>query len=144
LQLDIRPDDPEWKKWQQIFREELLEGTIQGVLKKYFEEGQRLAILPPTTQGLIHDIQKEYKEEYKELLKGQFKGQKNNIITKFTMLHFALPVESLSLKNILKAGKGENDEDDVPEDLTRAQRIEDPLQFLDSYHERSYGCPVRS
>ncbi len=145
LQLDITPNDSEWKNWNQLFHHEILEGTVEGVLEQFFEEGQRLAIIPPPTQGIILDIQKEHTKEYKELLEGQLKGQKTNIITKLTMLHFGLPVEPLSLQNIINAGKDESDKEDAPEDLPRVQRImfaEKPLQFLDSYHERSYGFPI--
>ena len=145
LQLDIKPDDPEWKKWHTLFQKQVLEGTVQAILDEHFEEGQKLAFLPPPTQGIILDIQNEHTEEFKALLNGQLKGQKSNIITKFTMLHFGLPVEPLILNNILNAGKDENDEDDVLEDLPRVQRImfaEKPLEFLDVYHERSYGFPI--
>jgi hypothetical protein len=61
------------------------------------------------------------------------------------MLHFGLPVEPLSLNNILNAGRDEIDPDDAPEDLPKVQRImyaEKPLEFLDLYHERSYGFPI--
>jgi hypothetical protein len=145
LKLNIKPDDPEWKKWHQLFQVELLAGTVQGVHENNFEEGQKLSILPPAMHGIILDIQKEHTEEYRELLKGQFKSQKTNIITKFTMLHFGLPVEPLSPNNILNAGKDEDDDDDAPEDLPRVQRQmfgEKTLAFLDSYHERSYGFPI--
>jgi hypothetical protein len=147
LQLDITPDDPKWRKWHEIFRKELLGGktTVKMVLDRHFEDGQTYTILPPSTQGIILDIQKEQTEQYKELLKGQLEGAKNNIITKLTMLHFGLPVEPLSMMNILNAGTDEDDPDDAPADLPRVQRIvftEKPLEFLDLYHERSYGFPM--
>jgi hypothetical protein len=145
LQLDIKLDDPKWRKYHARFQAELKKGTVADVLSKHFEEGQKLAIVPPSTQGFILDIQNEHVEEYKGLLQGQLKGAKNNLITKLTMLHFGLPVERLSLTNVLNAGFDEDDPDDAPEDLPRVQRImfaEKPLEFLDLYHERSYGFPI--
>jgi hypothetical protein len=140
LQLDITSDE-----YHSLFQKELPKESVAEVLNKHFEEGQKLAIVPPMTQGLILDIQNEHAEEYKKLLKGQLKGANNNLITKLTMLHFDLPVEPLTLNNILNAGNDENDPEDAPEDLPRVQRImyaEKPLEFLDSYHERSYGFPI--
>jgi hypothetical protein len=145
LQLDIKPDDLEWKRYHSLFQKELTERNVREVLDRHFEEGQKLVVLPPPMKGFILDIQNENTIEYKKLLKGQLKGAKSNLITKLTMLHFGLPVEPLSLSNILSAGKDEDDPDDAPEDLPGIQRImfaEKPLEFLDSYHERSYGFPI--
>jgi hypothetical protein len=145
LQLDITPDDPRWRKYHSLFQKELPKESVAEILNKHFEEGQKLAIVPPMTQGFILDIQNEHAEEYKKLLKGQLKGAKTNLTTKLTMLHFGLPVEPLSLNNILNAGRDEIDPDDAPEDLPKVQRImyaEKPLEFLDLYHERSYGFPI--
>jgi hypothetical protein len=145
FQLDIKSDDSRWRKYHARFQTELKKRTVAEVLNRHFEEGQKLAIVPPPTQGFILDIQNEHSEEYKEILKGQLKGAKNNLITKLTMLHFGLPVGPLSLTNVLNAGFDEDDPDDAPEDLPRVQRImfaEKPLEFLDLYHERSYGFPI--
>ncbi|KAE9366903.1 hypothetical protein N431DRAFT_487373 [Stipitochalara longipes BDJ] len=145
LQLDIIPTDASWISWLAMFEADLLEFSVKEVLDKYFNEGQKLAIVPPTTQGVILDIQKTETEEYTKLLAGQLKGTKDNLATKFTMLHFGLSVAPMTLTNVFNAGKNEDDLPDAKADLPRVQRImfaEKPLEFLDLYHERSYGFPM--
>ncbi|PMD33796.1 hypothetical protein L207DRAFT_146337 [Hyaloscypha variabilis F] len=61
------------------------------------------------------------------------------------MLHFGLPVAPMTLNNVFNAGKDEDDLPDAEADLPRVQRImfaEKPLEFLDLYHQRSYGFPM--
>ncbi len=115
------------------------EGNLEGKYKY-------LQLIPSQTDGVILDIQTENTELYKtNLASDKFKGVHDNIATKLTMLHFGLPVEPLTLNNILNADKDEDDEADPPEELPRVQRIiysEKPLEFLDSYHDRSYGYPM--
>jgi len=141
-------------------------GRVQEVMDAMLTEEQRLLLIPPTINGAILEIQNEKTKEYKELVGegGRFYGQGDNIATKFTMLHFGLPVEPLTMNNIINAGKDEgggreelipmgsqvkkpvaDDPPDDPEEMPRVQRImfsEKPLEFLDSYHERSYGYPI--
>lgn len=145
LQLDITPRDTKWITWRTTFETDLLQGSVKEVLDKYFTEGQTLALLPPETQGTILDIQKTEAKEYEELLAGQLKGVKDNLVTKLTMLHFGLAVAPMTVNNIVNAGRDEDDLSDLPPALPRVQRIhfaEKPLEFLDSYHERSYGFPT--
>jgi hypothetical protein len=145
LQPDIVPTDTKWKNWLAIFEVELQATSVKSILDKYFTEGQTLAIMPPTFQGGILDIQKTETEEYTKLLASQLKGAKDNLATKLTMLHFGLPVAPMTLNNVFNAGKDEDDLPDAEADLPRVQRImfaEKPLEFLDLYHQRSYGFPM--
>ena len=119
--------------------------AISSILEEFFEESQILFLQPPPNDGVILAMQTRNAEEYKVLLRGPFSSEKDNLITKLTMLHFGLPVEALTMNNILNAGKDEEDPADAPEKLPRVQRItfaEKPLEFLDTYHERSYGLPI--
>jgi hypothetical protein len=146
---DIMPDEAEWDDQKSLLIQELADGTVQSVLDKYFEEGQKLLLLPPPTDGVVLEIQKRNAADYKVLLAngGRFNGQGNNLVTKLTMLHFGLPIAPLTMNNILNAGKEpktDDPEDDL-EQFSRVQRImfsEKPLEFLDSYNERNYGFPI--
>jgi hypothetical protein len=141
-------------------------GRVQEAMDAMLTEEQRLLLMPPTINGAILEIQNEKTKEYKELVGegGRFYEQGDNIAAKFTMLHFGLPVEPLTMSNIINAGTDEgggreelilidsqaqkpmtDDPPDDPEGMPRVQRImfsEKPLEFLDSYHERSYGYPI--
>jgi hypothetical protein len=146
--IEIKPKDDEYLAVRAKLHDELREESVLTVVTKYFEDAQRLLIQPPPRDGIILKIQRQNGEEYKKALAvdGTFEGEKNNLTTKLTMLYFGLPIEAMTLNNILNAGvKDVDDEEDTPDDLPRVQRImfsEKPLQFLDEYHERSYGFPM--
>jgi hypothetical protein len=146
--IEIKPADDEYQAVRAMLQAELREESVLTVVTNHFEDAQRLLIQPPPRDGLILKIQRQNGEEYKKALAvgGTFEGEKNNLTTKLTMLYFGLPVEAMTLNNILNAGmKDVDDEEDTPDDLPRVQRIkfsEKPLQFLDEYHERSYGFPM--
>jgi hypothetical protein len=145
FQLDITLDDDRWQSWFETFQTELQQGTVLEVLEKYFEEAHLLLIQPAPTDGVIFQLQQNNAAEYRRALAGRFSSQSDNLITKLTMLHFGLPVEPMTLNNILKAGHDEDDPEDAPEDSPRVQRImyaEKPLEFLDKYHGRSHGHPM--
>jgi hypothetical protein len=142
FQPDITPDDENWQSWFETFQTELQQGTVLGVLEKYFEDVHLLLIQPAPTDGVIFQLQQNNAAEYRRALAGRFSFQSNNLITKLTMLHFGLPVEPMTLNNILRAGHDENDPEDAPEEVPRVQRImyaEKPLEFLDKYRGRSHG-----
>ena len=89
-------------------------------------------------------------KRYRKLLESAFKGKEDNLVTKFTMLCFGLPVTPLTLINIELAG-GPLDKPDMAEksgdtnEIPTAKRIMRPeksLEFLDCYNERGYGFPI--
>jgi hypothetical protein len=122
-----------------------------NILEEHFEEAQILKITPPTEKGTILKLQEQETEEYHKLLAngGLFYGRGDNLTTKLTMLKFGFPVEPMSKTNIYNAGKDvladDPEDEDEDEGSPRYQRIfcsEKPLEFLDTYHERSYGYPM--
>jgi hypothetical protein len=147
--LNIDPNDDEWKSERAKFRKLLATGSVASVLEAEFDEGQKLLLIPPFSSGSLLQVQLENTRDYRAFFErgARFNGVSNNLATKLTMLKFGLPVEPVTLKNIERCGN-DADEDDPPDDpegVPRVQRImysEKPLQFLDSYHERSYGYPI--
>ncbi|PVH81376.1 hypothetical protein DL98DRAFT_654057 [Cadophora sp. DSE1049] len=116
-----------------------------GIKANSFEE---LQLLPPKTQDLALELQKENTVLYKQALgaEGRFPNTRDNLVTKLAMLYFGLPIEPMTYVNVVNCNKDEGDdpEDDEVE-FPRVQRIlwsEKPLEFLDCYHERSYGFPM--
>jgi hypothetical protein len=85
--------------------------------------------------------------------KGRFRGVPDNLATKLTMLHFGLPIEPITLKNVQNCGRVDRDGNDIdksnaaddPQEAPRIQKImwaEKPLEFLDKYNDgRSYRFP---
>jgi hypothetical protein len=145
FQPDITPGDENWQSWFETFQTELQQGTVLEVLEKYFEEAHLLLVQPAPADGVIFQLQQNNAAEYRRALAGRFSSQSDNLITKLTMLHFGLPVEPMTLNNILRAGHDDDDPEDPPEESPRVQRImcaEKPLEFLDKYHERSHGHPM--
>jgi hypothetical protein len=146
--LNITPNHDVWKVQHARFEEALKTGSVQEVIDDEFEEAQRLLAFPASRQGAILDIQTENTKKYKQALQiGVFAGQKDNLTTKLTMLKFGLPIEPITMNNLLNAGKDlpHDDPEDGPADLPTQQRIvyaEKPLEFLGVYHERSYGLPI--
>lgn len=142
LRLDITPDHREWQQECARFLNLISTESIQNVLNRNFKPWQQHFLLPPVVAGEILKLQNKNTKKYKEALQGRFSTAKDNIITKLTMVHFGLPVEPLTLNNILHADKDENDAKDAPEEPARVQRImyaETPLEFLDGYDQRGYG-----
>lgn len=106
-----------------------------------------LMLVQPNHDGLILEMQIEDAKLYKAALKTeQFKGVHDNLATKLTMLHFGLPIESITMNNITHAMEDDKDDDEDPvPDPPQVQRIihsEKPLEFLDRYHERGFGFHV--
>ena len=146
--IDIKPTDVEYQTIRAEIHEKLEHSRVVDVLNEYFEEAQILLIQPMVRDSIVLKIQKQNGERYREALApgGAFHGQKDNMTTKLAMLHFGLPVEAITYNNVLNAGvRDEDDEEDTLEDFPSIQRInnsEKPLEFLDSYDERSYGYPM--
>ncbi|KAH7400196.1 hypothetical protein BKA64DRAFT_707882 [Cadophora sp. MPI-SDFR-AT-0126] len=150
---DIEETDQAWvEKRNEVVR--ILQGEKSivldalrnlGIKANSFEE---LQLIPPNTQGLVLEMQKENTVLYKQALgaDGRFRNTHDNLATKLAMLHFGLPIEPMTYVNVLNCAKdkGDDPEDDEME-IPRVQRIlwsEKPLEFLDCYHERSYGFPM--
>ncbi|PBP27596.1 hypothetical protein BUE80_DR001478 [Diplocarpon rosae] len=160
---DITSRDPRWVERRAFFVEELKSKVIKDVLEDAeitdraerdasgeevfrFGKYRYLQLMPPRTDGIVLDTQRENASTYREALKSaRFSGVHDNLATKLTMLHFGLPIEPITMNNILFADQDQDDEPDAPAEPPQVQRIiyaEKPLEFLDSYHERSYGYPM--
>ena len=145
--LQITQHDAAWQTEHARIHAALASQTVQAVLDAEFEEAQRLLAIPAAREGALLDIQTENAKKYTQALKiAAFAGQKDNLATKFTMLKFGLPIEAMTLNNILNAGKDlprDDPEDDpeVPPTHHRVMYAEKTLEFLDTYHDRSWGNP---
>jgi hypothetical protein len=146
---NICPNDQEWLEQRQKFRKLLAAGSVATVLEAEFEEAQKLLLVPPVQPGPMLQVQLDNTKEYTALFEpgARFHGVKNNLATKLTMLKFGLPVEPATLKNVERCGNPDDEDDpsDESEEIPRVQRImyaEKPLEFLDLYHERSFGYPM--
>lgn len=146
---DINPNDNEWTEQRTKFRAMLAANSISDVLKAEFEDGQKLLLIPPQEDGPLLQVQLENAKDYKEFFKpgARFHGVMDNLVTKLTMLKFGLPIEAVTLKNVERCDNplDEDDPPDDPEPVPSVQRImyfEKPLEFLDSYSERSFGYPM--
>jgi hypothetical protein len=146
---NICPKDQEWLEQRQKFRKLLAAGSVASILEAEFEEAQKLLLVPSVQPGPMLQVQLDNTKEYTAFFEpgARFHGVKNNLATKLTMLKFGLSVEPVTLKNIERCGNpgDEDDPSDEPEEIPRVQRImyaEKPLEFLDLYHERSFGYPM--
>lgn len=126
--------DDNKRSFEDLMKETFLEDQIRRLTAS--GEHSWLSMLQTRDQLLYFD----------NLDNGAFKGVKNNAVTKFCMVYFGLPVEPLTMANILNAGM---DADDAREKidpdysiLAKIYGAEADLEFLDSYHERAYGYPV--
>ncbi|KAH8598089.1 hypothetical protein B0O99DRAFT_701234 [Bisporella sp. PMI_857] len=149
FQPEIDPRDQAWLNWRSIFKTELASAAVLDVMNRFFTPAEQSYVMPPPQQGNTLQIQTEDGALYKACFQrgARFEHTPDNLVTKFTMLHFGLPIEHITLNNINNCGKEEDvsDEDDAKEDQPRVQRIlyaEKPLQFLEGYHERSHGFPI--
>lgn len=149
----VKPDSQVYITMRNQFRQkfQVNETSVELILETKsfgFTEGDIHGFLmPPSEDGARLKLQKKKAEEYKKNLApgGTFAGEKDNLITKLTMLYFGLPIAPITHTNILNASKDEEDPEPSPADLPRIQRImfaEKPLEFLDLYHTRSYGFPA--
>ncbi|TAQ87452.1 hypothetical protein B7494_g4231 [Chlorociboria aeruginascens] len=157
----LEPTDAEWKEHFAFFRDLLLdqERNVRSILDTEFEEAQRILIEPVEDTGIISQGQDRNTVEYKKFLEAWREKAKDpkiaermpdfhdNLPNKLVMLRFGLPIEPITLMNILHSSDQllADDPPDDPEELPRVERIvysEKPLQFLDNYHERSHGYPI--
>jgi hypothetical protein len=146
---NISPNDQEWTDQREAFRALLTSHSLADILRNQFEEGQKLLLIPPVQPGPLLDVQLGNTKEYMALFEpgARFHGVRNNLATKLTMLKFGFPVEPVTLKNLERCDRpaDEHDPPDEPEDEPMIERImygEKPLEFLDLYHERSFGYPM--
>ncbi|KAK2623737.1 hypothetical protein QTJ16_006918 [Diplocarpon rosae] len=159
----ITSRDPRWVEKRASFVEKLQSQAIKDVLEDAgitdraerdasgeeifrFGKYRYLQLMPPSADGIVLDTQRENASMYREALQSaRFRGVHDNLATKLTMLHFGLPIEPITMNNILFSDQDRDDEPDAPPEPPQVQRIiysEKPLEFLDSYHERSYGYPM--
>jgi hypothetical protein len=155
--MNINQHDKDWMGTRQEFINLLKDEntTPMAIFKENFDKAQILYLMPPEDDGIILTIQREHTQEYKDALgpKGRFRGVPDNLATKLTMLHFGLPIEPITLKNVQNCGRVDRDGNDIdksdaaddPQEAPRIQKImwaEKPLEFLDKYDDgRSYGFP---
>jgi hypothetical protein len=148
---EITANDVEYIEQEKLFIDLLSSKTrsVTSVLDEHFEEAQILKLTPSKETGSISKLQEGETKEYHKLLSegGAFYGRGDNLTTKLTMLKFGFPVAPMTKTNIHFRGREELDDDplDEPEPQPRYQKIqysEKPLEFLDSYSERSYGYPT--
>ncbi|KAK0104302.1 hypothetical protein ONS96_005391 [Cadophora gregata f. sp. sojae] len=150
---DIEETDQAWiEKREEIVRlihvEELAPLQVLQILGIKPNSFQELQLLPRMDQDLVLTMQKENTVLYKQALgaDGNFSNTHDNLITKLAMLHFGLPIEPITMSNVENCHKDEGDDpEDEDVEIPRTQRIlwsEKPLEFLDCYHERSYGFPM--
>ncbi|KAI9730285.1 MAG: hypothetical protein M1818_008188 [Claussenomyces sp. TS43310] len=148
-----------WKKSWNLFSDALANlrnakednMTLGDIISNHFFEEQSLLLIPAIEDDHRFGIQQENAERYTAALNSpRFTGVPNNLVTKLTMLHFGLPIEPLTMNNVMNAGKDANMADemdpvlDVDAGRQRVQKImyaEKPLEFLDTYHERHFGFP---
>ncbi|CZT44414.1 uncharacterized protein RSE6_04577 [Rhynchosporium secalis] len=149
---DILPNHLKWiaKRTEVVT---LLQDPLQSinlVLKTFdIDENNFKALLlfPPRTDDIVLAIQKEHTYLYYAAMGpgGAFEGVNDNLATKITMLYFGLPIEPLTYHNVINCELDQNDSPDDEPEAPRVQRIiysEKALEFLDSYHERSFGFPM--
>lgn len=148
---DIRCTDPLWRQTRAYYAELIKSERISDVLDDNYEEMQKILINPQAWSKEVQAVRDEQSKEYYENIGpgGRFDGQLDNLATKMTMVHFGLPVAPMTLNNIMVLTPDWKDEEDDEEDPApsppRTQRIiysEKPLEFLDSYNERSFGYQI--
>lgn len=121
--------------------------SLMDVMKETFLEDQIRCLAASGEHSQLSMLQgRDQLLYFDNIDNGTFKGVKNNTATKFCMVYFGLPVEPLTLTNILSANRNEDDtRDKVEPDYSILPRIygaQAELEFLDSYHERAYGYPA--
>ncbi|KAF7929234.1 uncharacterized protein EAE98_005153 [Botrytis deweyae] len=148
---DIRPADRLWRQTRAYYAELIKSERISDVLDENYEEMQKILINPQAWSVEVQAVRDEQSKEYYENIGpgGRFEGQLDNLATKMTMVHFGLPVAPMTLNNIMVLTPDWKDDADDEEDPApsppRTQRIiysEKPLEFLDSYIERSFGYQI--
>lgn len=152
---NIVPSDPAWQGVEEYFqwvldeeRNTNPEPRTLKVIGEEFVHSQKLLAIPTRNNGYRGKIQGENTAKYHEALVTIFRGKPDNLVTKLSMLCFGLPIEPLTFTNVKFAGGAK----DVPaehgesepgvEMVERIQWVEKPLEFWDSYNERSYRYPI--
>lgn len=151
---NITPVDQLWQNKLAQFQDILVnyelnnpDSSLMDLIQKIFLESQIRQLVASGEHSQLTVLQGRNQLLYFDNLdNGAFKGVKNNAATKFCMVYFGLPVEPLTEINIYNAGKCKDDQrDQVELDFSILPIIygaEADLEFLDKYHERSYGYPT--
>ncbi|KAI1459835.1 hypothetical protein F4805DRAFT_33171 [Annulohypoxylon moriforme] len=112
--------------------------TIQEILERTFEPHEIRLLEAAAAPSPLASLQRDNIIRYQRILETRFKGQKQSLELKFTLLFFGLPVAPINpgLPQL-----------DVPKDLDFGMddlvKKSDPLEFLDSFSERTYGDPSK-
>ncbi|KAL5353137.1 hypothetical protein ACLOAV_001168, partial [Pseudogymnoascus australis] len=154
LMPNITPSDQVWIDKLAEFQKLLANNepddrkrTLMDLMKETFLEDQLRRLAASGEHSQLSMLQgRDQLLYFDNLDNGAFKGVKNNAATKFCMVYFGLPVEPLTLTNILNARRnGDDARDKVEPDYSILPGIygeKADLEFLDSYHERAYGYPA--
>ncbi|KAK6613746.1 hypothetical protein H4I96_00067 [Botrytis cinerea] len=133
---DIRPEDRLWQQTRAYYAELLKSERISDILDDNYEEIQKILINPQAWSNEVQAV--DALTESSTILQ-----------QKMAMVHFGLSVAPMTLNNIMVITPDWKDEEDDEEDPApsppRTQRIfysEKPLEFLDSYIERSFGYQI--
>lgn len=156
-ELDTRDDrklwDQAWDRFRQVLEDfhadRTGKQTMNDVINTHFFEEQKLLLIPSIDDDIRFEIQEQNAQRYTDALSSdRFRGVPDNLVTKFTMLYFGLPIAPLTMTNILNSGGDANAADKADpvggENAGNIQNIiyaEKPLEFLDTYHERFFGYP---
>lgn len=157
-QPDITKDSADYIRELNRYRLEARMKSLQALLEDNFgsknkyklEQLNSYALMRPseTTRTIIAENTKLYKASLQT--GGAFAGEPDNIGTKLALMHFGRPIEPLTLANVRCLGDTRwewtmDNDPDPPLEPARVQRIiysEKPLEFLETYHERSFGFPI--
>lgn len=135
---DITPSDPKWQEMLSYFNTLMSNSTLDQILKDHFTPHE-LRKFMPTIDEPFAKWQQEDTKLFQRTLETRFRGVLPTLQMKMTMLYFGLPVAPMKFGGNQWVTSGDLDE---PEDEVFIER--DPLAFLDSYKERTYGLPPRS
>ncbi|EPE35292.1 hypothetical protein GLAREA_10991 [Glarea lozoyensis ATCC 20868] len=148
---EITADDEEYINQEHFFTKLLSSKpmSVPSILEAHFEEAQILRIKPSLKNPSIIKVQEHDAKEYYKLLSkgGPFYGRGDNLTTKLTMLKFGFPVAPMTHTNLHNAGRDVLADDPEDEEIPgpkyqRIEHSEKPLEFLDSYSQRSFGFPM--
>lgn len=153
---DIQRMDPAWQGVYAYFqwildteRQRKGKPRVLKIIQEEFTESQKLLLIPAPDNSFRAKIQVANTQKYQRLITGSLGNLPDNLLTKFTMMCFGLPVAPLTLNNVHHAGGPEDvpavdDDEDVEMEPTIQQIMwsEEPLKFLDKFNERSWGYPM--
>jgi hypothetical protein len=154
---DIKPTDADWLGVYRHFSQTLDRNNwkeephvpLLRIIEDEFLESQKLLLIPAADSSLRAKTQEEGSMKYAEAVKTSFTGYGDDMILKFTIFRFGLPIEPLTYENVMHAGTADGEPkperkraDDNGMSVHRITYTEKPLDFLSYYDERSHGYPM--